>query len=73
MPPEPPERNSLSESASRGYTFTTQSSVTYDNKFGKHTVGAMFLAETRENKSNALSATGEPTFIVESPTCRNTG
>ena len=49
---------SLSESASRGYTFTTQSSVTYDNKFGKHTVGAMFLAETRENKSNALSATG---------------
>lgn len=49
---------SLSESASRGYTFTTQSSVTYDNKFGKHSVGAMFLAETRENKSNALSATG---------------
>ena len=44
---------SLSESASRGYTFTTQTSVTYDNKFGKHTVGGMFLAETRENKKRS--------------------
>lgn len=56
---------SLSEAASRGYTFTTQSSITYDNKFGKHTVGALLLAETRENKSNALSATGYGLDFIE--------
>jgi len=48
----------LSEAASKAYTFTTQTSVSYDNKFGKHSVGALFLAETREYKSNQLSATG---------------
>ena len=48
----------LTESSSRAYTFTTQSSVNYDNKFGKHTVGAMLLAETRETKYNVHGATG---------------
>ena len=48
----------MSEAASKAYTFTTQTSVSYDNKFGKHSVGALFLAETREYKSNQLSATG---------------
>ncbi|MBR8721054.1 TonB-dependent receptor P26 [Bacteroides pyogenes] len=49
---------SLSEAASRGYAFTTQTSIVYNNKFDKHSVGGLLLAETRENKSNALSATG---------------
>ena len=48
----------LSESASRGYTFTTQTSINYDNQFGKHGVGVLLLSETRENKSNAFSAKG---------------
>lgn len=48
----------LSESASRSYNFTTQTSVTYDQQFGKHGIGVLLLAETRENKSNALSASG---------------
>lgn len=48
----------LSESASKGYTFTTQTSINYDNQFGKHGVGILLLSETRENKSNAFSASG---------------
>lgn len=48
----------LSESASKGYTFTTQTSINYDNQFGKHGVGVLLLSETRENKSNAFSASG---------------
>lgn len=49
---------SLSESASRSYNFTTQSSVNYENTFGKHNVKAIFLAETRERRNNGLGATG---------------
>lgn len=48
----------LSESSSRAYDFTTQTGAYYDHKFGKHAVNAMALMETRENKSNALSAAG---------------
>ena len=48
----------LSESASKGYTFTTQTSINYDKQFGKHGVGVLLLSETRENKSNAFSASG---------------
>lgn len=49
---------SLGESAARAYNLTTQTSVNYENKFGKHSINAIALAEIRENKSNALSATG---------------
>lgn len=49
---------SLSEAASRAYDFTTQTGAYYDNKFGKHSINAMALMETRENKSNLLSAAG---------------
>lgn len=48
----------LSESASKGYTFTTQTSINYDKQFGKHGIGVLLLSETRENKSNAFSASG---------------
>lgn len=48
----------LSEAASKGYTFTTQTSINYDNKFGQHNIDVLLLAETRENKSNAFSASG---------------
>lgn len=49
---------SLNESSARAYDFTTQTSINYENKFGKHSIKAMALAETRENKSNSFSATG---------------
>lgn len=52
------KNTTLSEAGSRAYDFTTQTSVNYDRIFGKHTINAMFLAETRENNSNKLSATG---------------
>ncbi len=49
---------SLSESTSRSWQFTTQTGLSYDNTFGKHTISALALAETRENRSYAMSATG---------------
>ncbi|MEG2402432.1 MAG: TonB-dependent receptor [Muribaculaceae bacterium] len=49
---------SLGEQAARGYNITSQSSVSYNNRFGDHTIGALVLAETRQNKSNQLSASG---------------
>lgn len=55
----------LSESGARGYTFTTQSSINYDNVFGKHTINALLLAETREEKSNLLSAAGYGLDFIE--------
>ena len=48
----------LSESASRAQEFTTQTSITYDNKFGDHSIGVLLLAETRERNSNNLGVTG---------------
>lgn len=48
----------LSESASKGYNFTTQSSINFDRKFGKHSFNVIVLSETRQNQSNALSASG---------------
>lgn len=56
---------SLSESAARGYTFTTQSSINYDNVFGKHNVSVLLLAETREIKSNTFSAAGYGLDFIE--------
>lgn len=49
---------SLAEAASKRYDITTQTSVNYNNQFGKHTVGIMLLAETRERKTNSINATG---------------
>ena len=49
---------SLTESAYRSYNFTTQTSISYNNTFGKHNISALALAETRENKNNTLGATG---------------
>lgn len=49
---------SLNESGARGYNLTTQTSASYNNQFGDHSLGLMVLAETRENKSNKLSAVG---------------
>ncbi len=56
---------SLGEAASRGYDFTTQTSATYENIFGKHNVSALVLAETRENKSNQMSAAGSGLDFIE--------
>lgn len=56
---------SLSEYASRAFDFTTQTSITYSNTFGKHSINALALAETRENKSNLLSASGTGLDFIE--------
>ena len=49
---------SLTESASRNSTFTTISTITYNNSFGAHHVSALALAETRDYKTNNLGMTG---------------
>lgn len=49
---------SVSESASYNYILTTQTSASYDRTFGNHTVSALAVAETRENVSHTMSATG---------------
>lgn len=48
----------LSESASNYSVFTTQSSISYNNMFGKHSLGLLALAETREKRSQNIGATG---------------
>ncbi len=49
---------SLTESAYNSTNVVTQSSVTYDRQFGMHKVNFFGLAETRNNFSNKLGATG---------------
>lgn len=49
---------SLTESASSNTNIVTQSSISFDRKFGKHNINALALAETRNNFGNALGATG---------------
>ncbi len=56
---------SLSESTSRSWQFTTQTGLYYDNTFGKHTISALALAETRENRSAAMSASGSGLDFIE--------
>jgi TonB-linked SusC/RagA family outer membrane protein len=55
----------LSESAARAYDYNVQTSVSYNNTFGKHNVSAMALAEIRENRSNALSAAGSGLDFIQ--------
>lgn len=49
---------SLTESASKQATLTGNFVVQYNNRFGAHQVGAMFLGEARQFKSNAVGGTG---------------
>lgn len=49
---------SLSESASKIFDITSQTSINYNNQFNKHAVGVLLLAETRERKNNSINATG---------------
>lgn len=49
---------SLSESAHSSTNVVTQSSFTYDRQFDKHKINLFGLAETRNNFSNTLGATG---------------
>lgn len=45
-------QNSLQEASYYTYYGITQTSLSYDNTFGKHRVAALALLETRDNKSN---------------------
>ncbi len=48
----------LNESAATSSTLTTQSSISYENKFGNHSISALAVLETRQLKSNNLGAGG---------------
>lgn len=48
----------LSESAYYNYAITTNLSANYEREFGKHTIKALALVETREVKSHTIGATG---------------
>ena len=49
---------SLTESAAYSYTITSQLSANYENEFGRNKIKLLALAETRENKSHSMGATG---------------
>ena len=53
-----PGNVSILENASRAYTVTTQTSIGYNNTFGKHTVGILALGETREYRSHGIGVAG---------------
>lgn len=48
----------LTENASQSNTFTTISNISYNNKFGLHSVSALALAETRQTRGNNIGGTG---------------
>ena len=48
----------LSETAGNTSQITSQTSVTYDHLFGRHSVGLLALAETRERRTHSMGATG---------------
>lgn len=49
---------SLTEGSTKYSTFTTNTTLSYNNSFGKHNVGALLLAETREYRTNNIGAYG---------------
>lgn len=51
--------SSLSEGLAHYAHLTTNSSLKYDNRFGKHNVSALALFETRTYTGNGFSATGK--------------
>ena len=55
----------LSEYASRAYDLTTQSSISYSNTFGKNSINVLLLAETSENRSHLISASGSGLDFIE--------
>ncbi len=55
----------LSESAARTNDITSQTSITYNNEFDKHTIGILLLAETRQRKTNTIGATGTGLDFVQ--------
>lgn len=56
---------SLTESAFQATNVVTQTSLNFDRDFGKHSVSAMGLAETRNNFNNTLGATGYGLDFIE--------
>lgn len=56
---------SLTESAYQSTNVVTQTSLNYDRDFGKHSVSAMGLAETRNSFNNTLGATGHGLDFIE--------
>ena len=56
---------SLTESAFHSTNVVTQTSLNYDRTFGKHTISALALAETRNNFDNTLGGTGYGLDFIE--------
>lgn len=64
-------RNQVDRTLGEGYSqwrrIVSQSSVNYANIFGKHSVDAMLLMETRDFKSNKFAAYGKGFYFDELP------
>ena len=56
---------SLTESAFHSTNVVTQTSLNYDRTFGKHTISAIGLAETRNSFDNTLGGTGYGLDFIE--------
>ena len=56
---------SLTESAFHSTNVVTQTSLNYDRIFGKHTISAIGLAETRNSFDNTLGGTGYGLDFIE--------
>lgn len=56
---------SITESAFRSTNVVTQTSLNYDRVFGKHSINALGLAETRNSFNNTLGGTGHGLDFLE--------
>lgn len=65
-PGKPNEKNSLEERSYRTRAWDTENTLTYDNTFGKHSVGALISTTANSWKSIGHKGIGR-TFAVEAP------
>lgn len=59
--------NSLGEGQSNGRQLVSQTSISFNRKFGGHSVDALLLSELRDYKSNSLSAYARDVMFPELP------
>lgn len=63
---KPDNGNSLSESNFRADAWKTENTLTYDNTFGRHTVGALFSTTANHSETRGLDVNGK-TFSAQVP------
>jgi TonB-linked SusC/RagA family outer membrane protein len=59
--------NSLGEGQTNAQQLVSQTSLSFDRKFGQHSVDALVLSEVRDYKSNSLSAYARNVMFPELP------